>query len=291
MNDKEKELDEEIEDNVIDDENDTTPDPDDEFDYDDEGNIIIPDVTDDEDDEDVENDEDGTDDDEVSPDDEQGGDENEPDKGKDESTAEPEKSTDDAKDKRIAELENELKALKAQGADTLKKLGAKETSDVQKGLEELAAEADDIPLEEYRKKKAETAENEEALRLLRETEFKKKMAADLAEVQGFYPETKGLKTITEISNFGVFAELRDKGLTPKQAYAAANPDGVRASVAKSVKQQLLNETKEHLRSAVPKGSKDNSITMSSKTLSEWRDLFPTLSDKEIVALYKQSYQK
>lgn len=288
MTDKEKELNEEIEDDVTDEENDT-PDTDDEFDYDDEGNIIIPDVTDDED---VEKDEDSeSDDDEENPDDEQGDGSDDADKGDGESDAEPEESTDDTKDKRIAELENELKALKAQGRDTLKKLGAKETSDVQKGLEELAAEADDIPLEEYRKKKAESAESEEALRLLRETEFKKKMAADLAEVQGFYPETKGLKAITEISNFGVFAELRDKGLTPKQAYAAANPDGVRASVAKSVKQQLLNETKGHLRSAVPKGSKDNSITMSNKQLSEWRDLFPNLSDKEIVALYRQSYQK
>ncbi len=31
--------------------------------------------------------------------------------------------------------------------------------------------------------------------------------------------------------------------------------------------------------------------MSNKQLSEWRDLFPNLSDKEIVALYRQSYQK
>lgn len=288
MQDEIKKPDEEIEETVVDDENETVDDSDDEFEYDDEGNIIIPDVTDDED---VESDEDAADDNDENPDDEQGDGSDDADKGDGESDAEPEESTDDTKDKRIAELENELKALKAQGRDTLKKLGAKETSDVQKGLEELAAEADDIPLEEYRKKKAESAESEEALRLLRETEFRKKMAADLAEVQGFYPETKGLKAITEISNFGVFAELRDKGLTPKQAYAAANPDGVRASVAKSVKQQLLNETKGHLRSAVPKGSKDNSITMSNKQLSEWRDLFPNLSDKEIVALYRQSYQK
>ena len=289
MNDKEKELDEELDDNALDDESGAAAETDDEFDYDDEGNIIIPDVTDDED---VENDEgESGDDDGESPDDEQGGDDDEPDKGKGESDAEPDKSTDDAKDKRIAELEKELNALKAQGRDTLKKLGAKETSDVQKGLEELAAEADDIPLEEYRKKRAEQEQDEAARRLFQETEFKKKMAADLAEVQGFYPETKGLKTITEISNFGTFAELRDKGLTPKQAYAAANPDGVRASVAKSVKQQLLNETKGHLQSAVPKGSKDNSITMSKKTLAEWRDLFPDKSDKEIVALYKQSYNK
>ena len=269
MQDEIKKPDEEIEETVVDDENETVDDSDDEFEYDDEGNIIIPDVTDDED---VESDEDAADDNDENSDDEQGDGSDDADKGDGESDAEPEESTDDTKDKRIAELENELKALKAQGRDTLKKLGAKETSDVQKGLEELAAEADDIPLEEYRKKKAESAESEEALRLLRETEFKKKMAADLAEVQGFYPETKGLKAITEISNFGVFAELRDKGLTPKQAYAAANPDGVRASVAKSVKQQLLNETKGHLRSAVPKGSKDNSITMSNKQLSEWRDV-------------------
>ncbi len=33
------------------------------------------------------------------------------------------------------------------------------------------------------------------------------------------------------------------------------------------------------------------VTMSNKQLSEWRDLFPNLSDKEIVALYRQSYQK
>ncbi len=289
MTDKEKELNEEIEDDVTDEENDT-PDTDDEFDYDDEGNIIIPDVTDDED---VEKDEDSeSDDDEENPDDEQGDDsDKDGKKNTDESDAEPEKDTTDEKDRRIAELEQELKALKAQGKDTLTKLGAKETSDVLKGLEELSAEADDIPVEEYRKKKAASEQDEAARRLYQETEFKKKMAADLAEVQKFYPETQGMKMITEISNFASFGKFRDLGLTPKEAYAAANPDGVRASVAKSVKQQLLNGTKNHLRSAVPKGSKDNSITMSSKTLAEWRDLFPDKSDKEIVALYKQSYNK
>lgn len=287
MTDKEKELNEEIEDDVTDEENDT-PDTDDEFDYDDEGNIIIPDVTDDED---VESDEDAADDNDENPDDEQGDGSDDADKGDGESDAEPEESTDDTKDKRIAELENELKALKAQGKDTLTKLGAKETSDVLKGLEELSAEADDIPVEEYRKKKAASEQDEAARRLYQETEFKKKMAADLAEVQKFYPETQGMKMITEISNFASFGKFRDLGLTPKEAYAAANPDGVRASVAKSVKQQLLNGTKNHLQSAVPKGSKDNSITMSSKTLAEWRDLFPDKSDKEIVALYKQSYNK
>lgn len=289
MQDEIKKPDEEIEETVVDDENETVDDSDDEFEYDDEGNIIIPDVTDDED---VESDEDAADDNDENPDDEQGDDsDKDGKKNTDESDAEPEKDTTDEKDRRIAELEQELKALKAQGKDTLTKLGAKETSDVLKGLEELSAEADDIPVEEYRKKKAASEQDEAARRLYQETEFKKKMAADLAEVQKFYPETQGMKMITEISNFASFGKFRDLGLTPKEAYAAANPDGVRASVAKSVKQQLLNGTKNHLQSAVPKGSKDNSITMSSKTLAEWRDLFPDKSDKEIVALYKQSYNK
>lgn len=290
MSEKEKELGEGIENDVTDVDETATDDTDDEFEYDDEGNIIIPDVTDDED---VEKDEDGeSDDDETDPDDEQGDDsDDDADKGADESDAEPEKDTTDDKDKRIEELEKELTALKAQGRDTLTKLGAKETSDVLKGLEELSAEADDIPVEEYRKKKAVSEQDEAARRLYQETEFKKKMAADLAEVQKYYPETKGMKMITEISNFAAFGKFRDLGLTPKEAYAAANADGVRESVAKSVKQQLLNGTKNHLQSAVPKGSKDNSITMSSKTLAEWRDLFPDKSDKEIIALYKESYKK
>lgn len=69
MQDEIKKPDEEIEETVVDDENETVDDSDDEFEYDDEGNIIIPDVTDDED---VESDEDAADDNNENPDDEQG---------------------------------------------------------------------------------------------------------------------------------------------------------------------------------------------------------------------------
>ena len=73
--------------------------------------------------------------------------------------------------------------------------------------------------------------------------------------------------------------------------AAANPDSVRKSVAAATKQQSLNETKAHLKSAVPAGSKDDGIAISKKELKEWRDLFPNLSDKEISKLYKESAKK
>lgn len=260
-------------------------DGDDEFEYDEEGNIIIPDVVEDSDDDSVvEESEDGseTEQDEST--------EQQTDNADEGEKSDPEQPIEDERDKRIAELERKNKALESQGKETLKKLGV-ETDNVLEGLEKLAAEADDIPIEEYRKKRAESARDEEARLLLQRTEFEKKMKADLAELQSAYPETKKLTSITQVQNFAEFGRLRDMGLTPKQAYAAANPDGVRENVAAAVKQQSLNETKQHLQSAVPKKAKGDTITMTRKELLEWRDLFPDKSDKEIIALYKNSATK
>lgn len=286
MDEKEEktELDEELDDiDTEDSDNDVDTDDDsDEFEYDEDGNIIIPEVIDDEQEEE-------TQDEEESEGEETDADENE---GSEESeeTAKPTPPAQDEKDREIAELKRKLAAYEAQGKETLDKLGIKSES-VMEGLEKAAAESDDISLEEYQKQKAEKQRSDEAQKLLQRTEFERKMKADLAEVQKDFPETRGLKYITEIENFVEFAKFRDKGLTPKQAYSAANPDGVRKSVATAVKQQSLNDTKSHLKSAVPKGSKDSSITMSKKELAEWRDIFPDKSDKELVKLYRDSLKK
>lgn len=286
MDEKEEktELDEELDDiDTEDSDNDVDTDDDsDEFEYDEDGNIIIPEVIDDEQEEE-------TQDEEESEGEETDANENE---GSEESeeTAKPTPPVQDEKDREIAELKRKLAAYEAQGKETLDKLGIKSES-VMEGLEKAAAESDDISLEEYQKQKAEKQRNDEAQKLLQRTEFERKMKADLAEVQKDFPETRGLKYITEIENFVEFAKFRDKGLTPKQAYSAANPDGVRKSVATAVKQQSLNDTKSHLKSAVPKGSKDSSITMSKKELAEWRDIFPDKSDKELVKLYRDSLKK
>ena len=249
-------------------------DVDDEFEYDDEGNIIIPDVIEDEEqaEEDGEDDADSDDD----TDDEDKGDE------------QPEAK--DEKDAQYEALKKEYDALKAQSADTLAKLGVK-SENVLEGLEKVAAESEDLSLEDYRKKKAESQRNEEARILYQKIEFEKKMKADLEEIQREYPETRSLKSLTEIENLAKFGRFRDLGLSAKEAYAAANADGVRKSVAAATKQQSLNGTKAHLKSAVPAGSKDDGIAISQRELAEWRDLFPDLSDKEIRQLYKESAKK
>lgn len=255
-------------------------DADDEFEYDDEGNIIIPDVIEDEEqaEEDGEDDADSDDD----TDDE--------DKGEEQPEPEAKPEGKDEKDAQYEALKKEYDALKAQSADTLAKLGVK-SENVLEGLEKVAAESDDMSLDDYRKKKAESQRNEEARRLYQKIEFEKKMKADLEEIQREYPETRSLKSLTEIENLAKFGRFRDLGLSAKEAYAAANADGVRKSVAAATKQQSLNGTKAHLKSAVPAGSKDDGIAISQRELAEWRDLFPDLSDKEIRQLYKESAKK
>lgn len=281
-------LDEEEKDGVQGEEADDETEKDDEFEYDDDGNIIIPDVIEDEDqDEDGDDDAADTDDDTDDEDEGEGGSDDE-DKETPKPAAEPEGK--DEKDAQIEALTKELDALKAQSADTLAKLGVK-SENVLEGLEKVAAESDDMSLDEYRKKKAESQRDDAARKLLQQAEFEKKMLSDFAEIQREFPETRGLKSLREIENLAKFGRFRDLGLSPKEAYAAANPDSVRKNVAAATKQQSLNETKAHLKSAVPAGSKDDGIAISKKELKEWRDLFPNLSDKEISKLYKESAKK
>lgn len=258
----------------------------DEFEYDDEGNIVIPDVTEDEE-------TDGLDDTAEKGDDAANAAPENEDKGAAEETPAPAPQKDADKEalKREKETaERELEALKKQTLETLSKLGIKADSALE-GLEKAAAESDDMSLEDYRKKKAEAQRNDEARRLYQQVEFEKKMKADFAEIQREYPETRSLKSLTEIENLAKFGRFRDMGLSPKEAYAAANPDSMRRSVAAATKQQSLNDTKAHLKSAVPVGSKDDGIVMTKRELAEWRDLFPNLSDKEISKLYRDSAKK
>lgn len=257
------------------------------FEYDENGDIIILDETDNADESD-----DGDREKEIDADEEQNElGEKEVNKAPDEQEAvEPASSKQEEKDKEILALRHRLSALESQSKDTLAKLGV-DSGDVMAGLVKLAAEAEDITPEEYLRRKAEQVRNEEAVRTLQAIEFEKKIKADLAEVHAAYPETGVYDSVTKFPNFAKFGKFRDMGLSPKEAYIAANPDTVRASVATATKRQSLNETKNHLKPVVSKQAKDNSITITKKEMSEYRELFPNMSDKEIMSLYRQTKKK
>lgn len=235
-----------------------------EFDYDEEGNVIIP--------EDKEK--------EVAETTEE-----EPEKAEEVAEAD----APDEKEAKIASLEKSIKDRDAKLRDALKSLGVDE-SDIDLALDKLAAEAVDKTVEEYRQERDERIEKEEALKLIKQQQFEQKIRADLSAINTVYPETKKYKSVYEFPNFAKFSKYRDLGLPPDEAYIASHPQGVISSAVNSAQQQMrnLSGTKDHLRSNVPVGSKDNSITITKRQMSEYRDIFPNLSDKEIVALHKQT---
>lgn len=281
-------------------------DVDEDLELDDNGDIIIPEDDEDEGDDENERESEGDPDEEADEDtDEDDGDADEDGEqdaqgddadGGEDATAdtapvtEPAGKEPDAKDARIAALERELASLRSQSRETLNRLGVTEGDELS-GLVKLAAEAEGKTEEEYLRQKQERDRTAEAVKLMQQTKFNAKIAADLAEVQAAYPDAKAYASVKDFPNFKEFGRLRDLGLSPKQAYIASHPDAVRQNVAAATRQQSLNDTKKHLKSAVSKSSRDNTITMTKRELAECRDLFPGMSDKEIMKLYRDTKSK
>ena len=266
-------------------------DQDDEFEYDEEGNIVIPDVE-----FDPEEDELGEDTEEETPEEEP--EEEREDGESDEVTAEEQKEEEtpeeataepDPRDTEIADLKARLKAIESQAKATLKTIGVEE-EDALSGLVKVAADAENKTPEQYNAEKAKKENDEIARNMLRNQLFEAKAAADLKELHALYPETKQYKHLREMPPeiLKTFGAQRDAGFSVKQAYAAANPDGIRSDVASSVKKQAQHDSKAHLKSSVPKPSKPDAIAMSKAELADWREMFPGMSDAEIRKLYKQS---
>ena len=228
----------------------------DDFAYDEGGNIIIPDEID-----------------EGSPSDE----------GKEENAAP------DARDVELQRLREELDDLRSQSKDTLKKLGI-ETEDVMDGLASLAAESADETKEEYLAKRATARTAEREAQAKRVAEFEELAAKDLAELQQIYPETKGYKHVRDMPEevLEKFARNRNLGLPAKEAYAAANIDGIRSGAVQAGHRRAMNDSKAHLQASTPKSAKGSGIHIPAKEMEMWRGMFPYKSDKEIAALYKKT---
>ncbi len=285
---------------------DDEPDTDDEFEYDEDGNIIIPDVIFDEGEDDYleEYSEDGDESDGEDEEPKEKSDEDADEGGEDGAEGEEKlkdeeapaaeetpasEASEPAERKALAELQAKHDRLLARAKEALAKMGI-EAEDTEEGLASIAAEAEGISTKEYLDKKKAEEQEAKAQQIRRQLAFEKMAQADIAELHTAYPETKRYKDVRDMPRDMLikFGRARDAGFSAKEAYAAANPDGIRSDVATAVKKQSLHESKSHLRSTVPKGSKDDSITMSKADLTYWRDIFPGKSDKEIQALYKKT---
>lgn len=231
--------------------------PDGELEYDEDGNIILPD------------------DDEVY----------------DAAEDEPKKSDENPKEdaKNTAE-DAKYRRLEAQARATLEMLGEdlREGEDVLDALERIAAETKGVSRAEYRKEIDEANELEAAKKLLKNMEYEKMAQADLSVLHSEFPETKQYKHIKDMPAdvMKKFAHYRGLGLPAKDAYAAANPDGIRTGAASAARQKARNDGKSHLTSTVPKRASDRSTMITKQQMTEFRSMFPDKSDKEIIAIYK-----
>lgn len=193
-----------------------------------------------------------------------------------------------ATDETLARVTKDLELLRSLSKDTLKKLGY-DGDDPVEGLIQAAAEADGVSVEEYKKTLEANRIRAEETRKAREEGMRVKMERDLAAVKAEIPSASAYKSVEDFPNFKRFGELVDLGLTPAEAYRASHPREIAEAVAASVN-QAAKDSKDHLKSSVPKGAKDKSVVIPRAQLAEFRDMFPGTSDKELVKLYKKVKQ-
>lgn len=185
------------------------------------------------------------------------------------------------KEGEAARILAEFEEFKRRTRDALKSLGY-DGEDSLADLEKVSAEAEGKTIEEYRAKmeEARRAEADKAARL----DAQKK--ADLEAIKACIPTLK-YGSVDEFPNFAKFADLCDRGVSPVDAFRASHPEDVAAATAAAVKQGA-RDSKAHLVSSVPRGAKDTSITLSRAEIEGYREMFPGMSDKDIVALYRKA---
>ncbi len=103
---------------------------------------------------------------------------------------------------------------------------------------------------------------------------------DLAALRAALPELATLASLTALSAPARYGELRELGLSPLEAYLA--PEGHRAL-------SRPGDNRAHLVSSIGRTAATGS-RIGSAELSAARDLFPSLSDSEIEALWRRVEQ-
>lgn len=106
-------------------------------------------------------------------------------------------------------------------------------------------------------------------------DYEQLAAEDLAEIKRLDPSYAPASHLGELPFARRFAELRDLGLSVKEALAAAAPRFER------------QDGKTHLRAFAPRGARIPEGTLDRDRMKEAKQLFAGLSEQEINALYRR----
>lgn len=106
-------------------------------------------------------------------------------------------------------------------------------------------------------------------------DYEAMMEDELRALKRDFPEMRDAVSITELESPIRYAELRDLGLSPREAYLATSG------------RRKRTDNRRHLFSAVPRGSGAPVSGMTHAELESARELFPGLGDRELMGLYKK----
>ena len=142
-------------------------------------------------------------------------------------------------------------------------------------LEVAAAQvaAEEAPTENIVAEESATAPEEGALPHEEEADYEAIARADLEDLRAQFPS---LSSRTELPDPARYGELRELGLSPREAYLAIGGASRRKS-----------DNRSHLFSSVPRTSARGRDLPSSEQMTEARRLFADLNDAEIHRLYKK----
>lgn len=145
--------------------------------------------------------------------------------------------------------------------------------------EETATVPDTVPEEatpeEGAPAEAETVPAEETPAEAPTPDYAAMAKEDLAEIKRIRPSLAAATHLSDLPFARRFAEMREMGLSVKEALAAADPDAV------------LFDGKAHLRPAVSRTASARTDGISDADLKEARAIFGDLSDREIRDLYRR----
>lgn len=108
-------------------------------------------------------------------------------------------------------------------------------------------------------------------------EYRRLAEEDLAELTAAFPAAAGLASLTDLPDPRRYGELRELGLSPREAFLATGGMPARPP----------QDTRRHLGSSVGRTAAPAAGRPTAGEMAAARDLFPSLSDGEIEALYRR----
>ena len=105
-------------------------------------------------------------------------------------------------------------------------------------------------------------------------DYESLILSDLEELKALFPSLSDITDILELDNPLRYAELRDLGLSAREAYLATRKD-------------VRRDNRSHLFGAAPRGASSPVGSLSEKELASARELFSDMSDDDIRKLYRK----